>query len=87
MMVMAMRRIAAIPKKTMFLVRSFLKPPEAFLVQDALRAAELFNLTGRRSRSLADCQIAAVALRVGARVATTNVEDFGPFQAHGLVLA
>ena len=70
-----------------FLARSFLKPPDAFLAQDARRAAELFNLTGRRSRSLADCQIAAVALRVGARVATTNVADFGPFQAHGLVLA
>lgn len=69
------------------LARTFLTAPEAFLVQDARRAAELFNLTGRRSRSLADCQIAAVALRVGARVATTNVADFAPLEAHGLVLA
>ena len=69
------------------LARSFLTPPEAFLVQDALKAAELFNLTGRRSRSLADCQIAAVALRLGVHVATTNVADFAPFQAHGLLLA
>ena len=69
------------------LALSFLTAPEAFLVQDAFKAAELFNLTGRRSRSLADCQIAAVALRVGARLATTNVADVAPFQAHGLILA
>jgi predicted nucleic acid-binding protein len=35
--------------------------PEPFLAADAEMAAQLFNLTGRRSRSLADCQIAAVA--------------------------
>lgn len=69
------------------LARSFLTAPETFLAQDARRAADLFNVTGRRSRSLADCQIAAVALRLGARLATTNVADFAPFQAHGLLLA
>ena len=61
--------------------------PEPFLPSDAHKAAELFNATGRRSRSLADCQIAAVALRCDARMATANASDFTPFQTHGLTLA
>jgi predicted nucleic acid-binding protein len=36
---------------------------------------------------LADCQIAAVALRCNASIATGNTQDFAPFQPHGLVLA
>ena len=67
--------------------RLLLPAPEPFVAVDAGRAAELFNRTGRRSRSLADCQIAAVALRCGAQVATGNAADFAPFQAQGLVLA
>ena len=69
------------------LARLILAAPEPFVVVDASKAAELFNGTGRRSRSLADCQIAAVALRCGVRVATGNATDFVPFQAYGLVLA
>jgi predicted nucleic acid-binding protein len=61
--------------------------PESFLASDAYKAAELFNVTGRRSRSLADCQIAAVALRCNARIATANLSDFIIFQSHGLTLA
>jgi predicted nucleic acid-binding protein len=53
---------------------------------DSAKGAELFNATGRRSRSLADCLIAAAALRVGAKVATRNRTDFEPFIAHGLAL-
>jgi predicted nucleic acid-binding protein len=60
--------------------------PEPFLASDAYKAAELFNATGRRSRSLADCQIAAVALRCNASLATANVADFTVFQTHGLSL-
>jgi predicted nucleic acid-binding protein len=58
--------------------------PEPFLGPDAYKAAELFNETGRRSRSLADCQIAAVALRCNALLATGDVSDFAMFQSHGL---
>ena len=61
--------------------------PESFLAGDASLAADLFNKTGRRSRSLADCMIAAVAIRCGAKLATINTPDFQPFIHHGLVLA
>jgi predicted nucleic acid-binding protein len=60
--------------------------PEPFLASDAHKSAELFNATGRRSRSLADCQIAAIALRCNASLATADVSDFTPFQTHGLTI-
>ena len=69
------------------LARQFLSEPEPFVGADASRAAELFNRSGRRSRTLPDCQIAAVALRCGAKLATGNTKDFAPFQANGLTLA
>jgi predicted nucleic acid-binding protein len=61
--------------------------PEPFFPADAALAASLFNQSGRRSRSLADCMIAAVAIRCGAKLATLNVSDFQPLTAHGLALA
>ena len=60
--------------------------PEPFLPADAALAASLFNHTGRRSRSLADCMIAAVAIRCGAKLATFNAGDFQTFTSHGLIL-
>lgn len=58
------------------LARQIFPNPEPFLACDAATAATLFNQTGRRSRSLADCMIAAVAIRCGAKLATVNAGDF-----------
>jgi len=69
------------------LAETLFAAPEPFLASDASKAAELFNATGRRSRSLADCQIAAVTMRCDARMATGNLSDFTLFQSHGLTLA
>lgn len=54
---------------------------------DAETAAALFNATGRRSESYADCCIAAVAIRSKAALATSNRADFLPMVPHGLVVA
>lgn len=67
--------------------RIFFPAPESLVPADAELAADLFNKTGRRSRSLADCMIAAVAIRCGARLATMNVSHFQPFVPRGLTLA
>lgn len=55
--------------------------------REAAAGAELFNFTGRRSRSFADCLIAATALVDGAALATGNRADFQRFTDAGLVLA
>jgi len=55
--------------------------------QDARRAAEFFNATGRRRGTLADCMIAAAARERGAPLATLNTQDFRCFEELGLRLA
>jgi predicted nucleic acid-binding protein len=56
------------------------------LAEDSAVAAHLYNRSGRRRGSLADCMIAAIALRQGAILATSNIDDFRRFGAEGLRL-
>lgn len=57
-----------------------------FEKNDSHRAADLFNLAGRKRAMKLDCMIAASALVNNARIATTNVSDFQAFVAHGLAI-
>lgn len=52
----------------------------------AAEGARLFHETGRRTRSLPDCIIAASAIASKAPMATLNLSDFTPFLPHGLEL-
>ena len=60
---------------------------DPFTDEHAALAADLFNLTGRRSRSHVDCMIAAHAIRLEAPLATLNDQDFRSFKNFGLQLA
>ncbi len=69
------------------LARKLLPDADSLERADAEKAAALFNLTGRRSKSYADCCIGALAIRFGAPLATSNGDDFTPLVPHGLALA
>lgn len=57
-----------------------------FTWREAEEAARLFNLTGRRRGSHADCMVAATAILAGAPLATFNQTDFQRLVPFGLVL-
>ena len=52
----------------------------------ATLGSRLYNFTGRRSHSMADCLIAATAIVAGQPLASANNADFQPFTVYGLTL-
>ena len=57
-----------------------------FTWREAEEAARLFNLSGRRRGSHADCMIAAAAILAGVPLATFNSADFLRLVPFGLLL-
>ncbi|MCF7786497.1 MAG: PIN domain-containing protein [Prosthecobacter sp.] len=68
-------------------VRQLLPDAKPLDRSDAEKAAQLFNHTGRRSKTYVDCCIAAAAIRVNATLATSNRDDFLPMVSYGLRVA
>lgn len=64
--------------------RTLVGTPLPFVEDEAVQAAELFNVGGRRRGSLPDSLIAATALKAGATLATSNTGDFRRFERAGL---
>lgn len=76
-----------LPSAAESLARQLLPSADMLTKTDAEKAATLFNQTGRRSKSFSDCCIAAIAMRAGASLATSNIGDFKPMLPLGLILA
>jgi predicted nucleic acid-binding protein len=66
--------------------RTVVGMPLPLVEAEAERAAELFNMGGRRRGTLPDALLAAAALAAGAALATSNAADFGRFEREGLTV-
>lgn len=60
--------------------------PVPFEAEEAVLAAQLFNVAGRRRGSLTDCMVAATALRADAALATADPADFRKLERAGVRL-
>lgn len=69
------------------LVRRIVGHIAPFEAETATLAAHLFNRSGRRRGTLADCMIAANAMNASAMFATSNPADFKRLVVEGLQLA
>ena len=69
------------------LVRRFVSQIAPFEAETAVLAAHLFNRSGRRRGTLADCMIAATAMNASAMLASSNPADFKRLVVEGLQLA
>jgi predicted nucleic acid-binding protein len=58
-----------------------------FGLDEATKAAEIFNIAGRQRSARADSMIAATAIIHNAKLATDDPTDFGRFLGAGLKLA
>jgi predicted nucleic acid-binding protein len=56
----------------------------SFTREDAVVAANLFNVSGRSRGTVVDCMVAATASRRNAELATANLVDFRCFEKAGL---
>jgi predicted nucleic acid-binding protein len=67
-------------------VETILRDVTPYTVADSVLTARLFNLAGRRRGTLANCMIAAVAIRAKASLATANPRDFERFTSESLTI-
>ena len=69
------------------LVRRIVSNITPFEAETAALAVHLFNRSGRRRGTLADCMIAAAAMNAGALLASSNPADFKRLVVEGLQVA